>query len=158
MLPRKDNRVILDSTVKDAWGIPALRIECSHGETETTRIREQKLALSELMTLLGVNDARIPPIAAPPGSAIHECGTARMGTDPTNSVLDPDNQCWDARGLYVTDGACFPSQGYQNPTLTILALTARACAHALRNNGSELAGRQPTAKPRRSAALAAVDA
>jgi choline dehydrogenase-like flavoprotein len=158
MLPRKDNRVALDSTVKDAWGIPALRIECSHGEAETIRIREQKLALSELMTLLGVSNARIPPVAAPPGSAVHECGTARMGNDPANSVLDSDNQCWDARGLYVTDGACFPSQGYQNPTLTILALTARACAHALRNNGGELADRQPMAKPRRSAALSAADA
>lgn len=54
-----------------------------------------------------------------------------MGTDSSNSVLDPNNQCWDAQGLYVTDGASFPSQGSQNPTLTIMALTMRACAHAL---------------------------
>ncbi|MGY3411046.1 choline dehydrogenase-like flavoprotein [Bradyrhizobium sp. GM5.1] len=54
-----------------------------------------------------------------------------MGFDPATSVLDPSNQCWDAQGLYVTDGACFPSQGTQNPTLTILALTARACHHAV---------------------------
>ena len=54
-----------------------------------------------------------------------------MGTSPHNSVLDADNQCWDAWKLYVTDGACFPSQGTQNPTLTIMALTARACHHAL---------------------------
>jgi choline dehydrogenase-like flavoprotein len=64
---------------------------------------------------------------------VHECGTARMGNDPANSVLDPHNQCWDAQGLYVTDGACFSSQGNQNPTLTILALTARACDHAIRS-------------------------
>jgi len=56
-----------------------------------------------------------------------------MGDDPAKSVLDPYNECWDARGLYVTDGACFPSQGTQNPTLTILALTARACDHAFRS-------------------------
>jgi choline dehydrogenase-like flavoprotein len=62
---------------------------------------------------------------------LHECGTARMGQDPATSVLDPYNQCWDARGLYVTDSASFPSQAAQNPTLTLMALTARACAHAL---------------------------
>ena len=53
-----------------------------------------------------------------------------MGKDPASSVLDSNNQCWDARGLYVTDASCFPSQGTQNPTLTVLALTARACHHA----------------------------
>jgi choline dehydrogenase-like flavoprotein len=54
-----------------------------------------------------------------------------MGDSPADSVLDPYNQCWDAPGLYVTDAAAFPSQGAQNPTLTIMALTARACAHAM---------------------------
>ena len=63
-----------------------------------------------------------------PGAAIHEVGGARMGTDPARSVVDPDNQVWDVPGLNVTDGAAFPSIGIQNPTLTILALTARACA------------------------------
>jgi choline dehydrogenase-like flavoprotein len=56
-----------------------------------------------------------------------------MGEDPRHSVLDPNNQCWDAKGLYVTDGACFPSQGSQHPTLTIMALTARASHHALQH-------------------------
>ncbi len=59
-------------------------------------------------------------------------GPRRPG-DVERSVLDPNNRCWDAKGLYVTDGAAFPSQGAQNPTLTILALTARACTHAVRN-------------------------
>jgi choline dehydrogenase-like flavoprotein len=71
-----------------------------------------------------------------PGTAIHECGTARMGSAPENSVVDPHNECWDARGLYVTDGSAFPSQGVQNPTLTIMALTARACDYAVRKRGS----------------------
>jgi choline dehydrogenase-like flavoprotein len=75
---------------------------------------------------------RLDTMPAAPGSAIHECGTARMGTSPATSVLDPNNQCWDAQGLYVTDAASFPSQGLQNPTLTILALTARACDHVTR--------------------------
>jgi choline dehydrogenase-like flavoprotein len=135
MLPRHENKVNIDPSMKDAWGVPVLRIDCTYGEAEFARAREQSLVLHEIFDLAGAEIARIDDAPVPPGSAVHECGTARMGTDPANSVLDPDNQCWDAEGLYVTDGACFPSQGNQNPTLTILALTARACEHALANLG-----------------------
>jgi choline dehydrogenase-like flavoprotein len=135
MVPRRENKVLLDSSVKDAWGIPALRIECKHSNAELMRAREQKMALEVLFELIGARVNKIDEAPAPPGTAVHECGTARMGDDPTNSVLDPNNQCWDASGLYVTDGACFPTQGSQNPTLTILALTARACSHAVSNVG-----------------------
>jgi len=62
-----------------------------------------------------------------PGLAIHEVGTARMGSDPKKSVLNPYNQMWDAKNVFVTDGSCFVSQGCQNPTLTMMAITARAC-------------------------------
>jgi len=71
-----------------------------------------------------------PDRAAPPGTSVHECGGARLGSDAQISVLTPKNECWAMPGLYVTDGAALPSQGIQNPTLTIMALTARACAHA----------------------------
>jgi choline dehydrogenase-like flavoprotein len=131
MAPRIENRVTLDPEKRDAWGIPVLRIDCAHSEAELARAREQTRALQEIAELADVRLTRIDEAPRPPGSAFHECGTARMGTDPSNSVLDGYNQCWDARGLYLTDGACFPSQGFQNPTLTILALTARACQHAL---------------------------
>jgi choline dehydrogenase-like flavoprotein len=144
MLPRQQNRVMLDPLVKDAWGIPVLRIEFAHSDAELDRVREQSLTLSELIKLLDARSIRIDEAPAPPGSANHECGTARMGTDSTNSVLDPSNQCWDARGLYVTDGASFPSQGHQNPTLTILALAARACHHALWNIGRIIPAQRPT--------------
>ncbi len=137
MLPRAENRVTLDASQRDAWGIPTLRIDCAYGEAEMAQTRDQVRALQELADLAEVRLTRIDKAPQPPGSAIHECGTARMGTDPANSVLDPNNQCWDARGLYVTDAACFPSQGYQNPTLTILALTARACHRALSSMGRE---------------------
>jgi choline dehydrogenase-like flavoprotein len=130
MLPRSENRVTLDATRRDAWGIPILRIECSRSGAELARAADQNRALRELAEVASVKLLRIDEAPAPPGSAVHECGTARMGGDPATSVLDPDNQCWDARGLYVTDAASFPSQGTQNPTLTILALTARACSHA----------------------------
>jgi choline dehydrogenase-like flavoprotein len=132
MLPRSENRVTLDPKLRDAWGIPVLRIECAHSDSEFVRAREQITALQELAELAGVTLTAISEVPAPPGLAIHESGTARMGGDPANSVVDPHNQCWEARGLYVTDGASFPSQGSYNPTLTILALTARACDHALR--------------------------
>jgi choline dehydrogenase-like flavoprotein len=131
MLPRPENRVRLDAKRRDAWGIPVLYIDCRHGEAELAQAREQVSALRELADLAGVTLTKIDKIPEPPGMTMHECGTARMGLDPSTSVLDPHNQCWEARGLYVTDAACFPSQGTQNPTLTILALTARACDHAL---------------------------
>jgi choline dehydrogenase-like flavoprotein len=132
MLPRPENRVKLDPKRRDAWGIPVLHIDCRHGDAELAQAREQVAALRELADVAGVALTEIDETPQPPGMAMHECGTARMGDDPTTSVLDAHNQCWEARGLYVTDGACFPSQGTQNPTLTILALTARACDHALR--------------------------
>ncbi len=130
MLPRRENGVTLDRERRDAFGLPTLRIVCRHSEAERRRGEDQVRVVRELGELFGVRFTRRMTAPAVPGAAIHECGTARMGEDPRHAVLDPWNQCWDARGLYVTDGACFPSQGAQNPTLTILALTARACAHA----------------------------
>jgi choline dehydrogenase-like flavoprotein len=135
MLPRPDNQVTLDPGRRDAWGIPVLRIDCAFSDAELARAREQTAVLRQLVELVGVKITRLDELPEPPGSCIHEAGTARMGLSPSDSVLDPHNQCWEANGLYVTDGACFPSIGTQNPTLTILALTARACDHALQNLG-----------------------
>lgn len=132
MLPRQENLVTLDADRRDAWGISVLRIDCAHGREELARAREQAAALRELAEVADVTLSLIDETPAPPGSANHECGTARMGDHPANSVLDPHNECWEAKGLYLTDGACFPSQGTQNPTLTLLALTARACDYAAR--------------------------
>ena len=131
MLPRPENLVKLDAKRRDAWGIPVLHIDCRHGDAEMAQFRGQLSALWELAEVAGVALTKTDETPAPPGMAMHECGTARMGRDPSTSVLDPHNQCWEARGLYATDASCFPSQGTQNPTLTILALTARACDHAL---------------------------
>jgi choline dehydrogenase-like flavoprotein len=132
MIPRPENRITLDPNRRDAWGIPVLRIDCTYSDLELACARDQTRALREIAQLADVDLTRIHESPAPPGMSFHECGTARMGTNPENSVVDSNNECWDARGLYVTDGACFPSQGTQNPTLTILALTARACHHALK--------------------------
>lgn len=129
MFPRDDNRVTL-SARKDRWDIPVLNISVAHGETEKNIAKEQVDAVREVAALLGAQLNTTDVQASVPGSAIHEVGGARMGDDPVTSVIDPNNQCWQAKGLYVTDGACFPSIGLQNPTLTIMALTARACRHA----------------------------
>ena len=147
MLPRPQSRIALDRHRRDAWGIPVLHIDCAYDEPQLALARKQTRALQELAEVAGVSVRNIDKAPRPPGSAIHECGTARMGADPANSVLDPNNQCWDARGLYVTDGACFPSQGAQNPTLTILALTARACHHALIAMGRESSSTSSRAPP-----------
>jgi len=133
MLPRPDNHVRL-SDKKDAWGIPILHIDARHSEQELALAKDQAAALLEIADLADIRLNEPPGAPSPPGSAIHECGTARMGDDPTSSVLDPFNQCWDAPNLYVVDGAAFPSEGIQNPTLTILALTARACDNIVKNS------------------------
>jgi choline dehydrogenase-like flavoprotein len=132
MTPKRNNGVVLHPRRVDRWGIPILHIDCALGQAERRRASDQSTALRLLADIAGVSPSQADPAPGPPGSALHECGTARMGLDPATSVLNAHNECWDAAGLYVTDGASFPSQGSQNPTLTILALTARACAHALR--------------------------
>jgi choline dehydrogenase-like flavoprotein len=133
-LPRSENRIELNKERRDAWGIPTIRIEYSHSIADRIRARDQNAALREIAALAKVKLIRIDEQPAPPGTAVHESGTARMGEDPAASVLNPYNECWEASGLYVTDGSCFPSQGMQNPTLTILALTARACDDAVRRH------------------------
>jgi choline dehydrogenase-like flavoprotein len=136
VVPRAENRVTLDPERKDAWGNPTLQITYAFNDAERALAREMSSALEELAALANAKLSRLDRTPAAPGLAVHECGTARMGADAATSVLDPNNQCWSARGLYVTDGACFPSQGAQNPTLTIMALTARACDHALRTRSA----------------------
>lgn len=130
LLPDPENRVSL-SAKTDRWGVPILRISCAHGPVERQVAEGQKAALRDIAQVLDVklNSDRID--ISPPGSSIHECGGARMGAAPETSVTGPFNEVWDASGLYVTDGAAFPSMGIQNPTLTIMALTARACHHAV---------------------------
>ncbi|WP_083567174.1 GMC family oxidoreductase [Hyphomicrobium sp. CS1GBMeth3] len=130
--PRVENRVTLDASRRDAYGNPALRIDFRYSSAENDVAKEMAAALTELAGLAGAKLHGLESKPAIPGTSVHECGTARMGTDPTSSVLDSHNACWDVPGLYITDGASFPSQGAQNPTLTIMALTARACHHAVR--------------------------
>lgn len=136
--PTARNRVSLSKTKTDKWGAPALRIDMQWGEGEHALAQTMSHALDELFTALEAKVLLWPKGPANPGTSVHECGGARLGTDAQTSVLTPDNECWAMPGLYVTDGASLPSQGIQNPTLTIMALTARACAHVTRPEAAAL--------------------
>jgi choline dehydrogenase-like flavoprotein len=130
-LPRWDNHVSINKDVVDAWGIPALHIEMEHGDNEQKLCDDAGDNAAEMLEAAGakyVSARKGPP--APPGLAIHEVGTARMGNDPKTSVLNKWCQAHDVKNLFVTDGACYVSSACQNPTLTMMALTARACEYA----------------------------
>lgn len=127
VLPSSENRVSIDPEVTDAWGIPALHVECAYGENEERMVADAVACMREMVEEAGLVVEAAYEEPSPPGLSTHEMGTARMGDDPETSVLDPRNRCWEVDNLYLTDGACFPTSGYQNPTLTIMALTVRAC-------------------------------
>lgn len=137
MKPHHANRISLDPDNCDALGAPRLRIHCEPTSTDPAASVRRTEALRELADLAGASLHRIDESPLAPGLAAHACGTARMGATAAESVLDPFNQCWEARGLYVTDAAAMVSQGSVGPALTVMALTARACAHALQNSPQE---------------------
>jgi choline dehydrogenase-like flavoprotein len=131
MLPNPNNRATLHPTLVDAWGIPTLHIECGWSDNELAIHRDMNVTAAELLEAAGAKDIR-PDARGPstPGNTNHEMGTARMGRDPKTSVLNGWNQAWDVPNVFVTDGACMASSGNQNPSLTYMALTARACHYA----------------------------
>jgi choline dehydrogenase-like flavoprotein len=130
-LPRRDNRVELDPIKEDAWGIPALRIHCVWSENETLMLQDMAVTAAEMLEAGGATDIETFVEDNPPGLTIHEMGTARMGRDPSTSVLNAHNQMHDVANLFVTDGAAMASSACQNPSLTYMALTARACDFAV---------------------------
>jgi choline dehydrogenase-like flavoprotein len=131
MLPRHDNYLTLDQDTTDAWGLPALRIECTLGENELAMRRDMMEAGVEMLEAAGCTEVTASDNDYRPGEGIHEMGTARMGRDPRTSVLNANNQLHDVPNVFVTDGACMTSSGCQNPSLTYMALTARAANFAV---------------------------
>jgi choline dehydrogenase-like flavoprotein len=131
MLPRRENSMTLDPEVKDAWGIPVPRFHCTLGENELAMRRDMTAAAAEMLEAAGCTDVQTWEDAYRPGEGIHEMGTARMGRDPGTSVLNRWNQLHDAPNVFVTDGACMASAACQNPSLTYMALTARAADSAV---------------------------
>ena len=126
-LPRFDNFVELDADKKDAWGIPVLRIHASYGENEQAMAKAMRQDIGDILDAMKVRNPQAPSEQLSIfGKNIHECGTARMGTNAKNSVLNAYNQVHEVKNLFVTDGACFVTQGCYEPTLTIMALSVRA--------------------------------
>jgi choline dehydrogenase-like flavoprotein len=130
-LPNHNNYVDVDKEKPDAWGIPTLKIHCAWSENELAMSKDIAIQAGEMLAAAGAQDIEIFQQISPPGLAIHEMGTARMGRDPKTSVLNAHNQAHDARNLFMTDGACMVSSSCVNPSLTYMALTARTCDFAV---------------------------
>jgi choline dehydrogenase-like flavoprotein len=130
-LPNHRNFVEIDKNTVDAWGIPSLKIHCAFGENEFAIRKDMAMSAAEMLSLAGARAIEPFTDDDPPGFSSHEMGTARMGRDPKTSVLNEWNQAHDIKNLFVTDGACMTSSSCVNPSLTYMALTARACDHAV---------------------------
>ena len=127
VLPSFENCITLDESLMDSCGLPVPCIHYVYGDNERNMAVHGQNAVREIIEALDFKLMIAHDETLPGGTRAHELGMARMGTTPDDSVLNAYNQCWDVNNLFVTDGACFPSAGNVGPTLTIMALTARAC-------------------------------
>jgi len=143
-LARRENRLTLSGEVRDAWGIPAAHIDFSWGENEAKMLADMRAQIREIVGMIGgvcgswADFFRVPLMGGHirkmerdtetvPGQYVHELGGARMGTSASSSVLNSYAQSWEVPNLFATDGACWVSAGWQNPTHTQMAITARTC-------------------------------
>jgi choline dehydrogenase-like flavoprotein len=131
MLPDPTNKITLDKTVKDKWGLNVLNIDCELKENEKKMRKDIVADAQEMLEKAGVKNVIPNNSEGTPGRGIHEMGTARMGRDPKTSVLNGNNQVWDAPNVFVTDGAFMASSSCVNPSLTYMAFTARAAEFAV---------------------------
>jgi choline dehydrogenase-like flavoprotein len=131
-LPSHANYVELDKEKVDAWGIPVLKIHCAWSDNERAIRSDMAATAAEMLASAGARQIQTFIDDDPPGFSIHEMGTARMGRDPKSSVLNSFNQAHDVKNLFVSDGAAMVSSSCVNPSLTYMALTARACDYAVR--------------------------
>jgi len=131
ILPYADNRVTLNTSVKDKYGLPTLTFDVSIRENEKAMRKDMAAAAAEMLEAAGFKKIIAGDQGYSPGLGIHEMGTARMGRDPKTSVLNAHNQMHECRNVYITDGAAMTSAACVNPSLTYMALTARAAAHAV---------------------------
>jgi choline dehydrogenase-like flavoprotein len=131
MLPHHDNKISIDKTKTDKWGLNVLAIDCELRENEKKMRKDCVDDAIEMLTAAGVKDVKGHDGDGTPGKGIHEMGTARMGRDRKTSVVNGNNQVWDAPNVFVTDGAFMASSSCVNPSLTYMAFTARAAAFAV---------------------------
>jgi choline dehydrogenase-like flavoprotein len=131
ILPYHENKITLDKTKKDKWGLPVLAIDCEIKENEKKMRIDMQNDAVEMLQAAGLKEVKGNESGYSFGMGIHEMGTARMGKDPKTSVLNAHNQVWDCQNVFVTDGACMTSASCVNPSLTYMALTARAVDFAV---------------------------
>jgi choline dehydrogenase-like flavoprotein len=131
MLPDHSNKISLNKNVKDKWGLPVLDMDVEMKANELKMRVDMKADAKEMLEAAGVKKIQEYDWGYNVGMGIHEMGTARMGRDPKTSVLNANNQVWDALNVFVTDGACMTSASCVNPSLTYMALTARAADFAV---------------------------
>jgi choline dehydrogenase-like flavoprotein len=131
MLPYEDNRVWLDKTKKDEWGIPILHTDIYWHENEDAMAKDAVVQMAEMLEKAGLKNVQSEDNHQAPGKDIHEMGGCRMGNDPKTSMLNKWNQLHKVKNVFVTDGACMTSSACQNPSLTYMAITARAADYAV---------------------------
>ena len=131
MLPYHENKISLDKNKKDKWGLPVLAMDAVLKENEFKMRKDMRDEAIAMMEASGVKNITSWDNGHEIGDGIHEMGSARMGNDPKTSVLNKWNQVWDAQNVFVTDGAFMVSSACQNPSLTYMAMTARAANHAV---------------------------
>jgi choline dehydrogenase-like flavoprotein len=130
-LPYYENKVTLDKNKKDKWGLAALNIDCEFKENEKKMRIDMRNSGAEMLEAAGIKNVGSYDNMPAPGFCIHEMGTARMGKDPKTSVLNKWNQMHEAKNVFITDGSAMASSACQNPSLTYMALTARAADFAV---------------------------
>ena len=130
-LPYFDNKITLDPDKKDSWGLPLVRIHSEYHANEEAMRKDIQASAEEMLHSAGFTNIQAFSRNDPAGTAVHEMGTARMGKDPHSSVLNGFNQMHEIKNIFITDGSCMTSAGTQNPSLTYMALTARACDYAV---------------------------
>ena len=130
-LPYHENKLGLSETEKDDWDMPLLKVDAEYKANELNMQKDMLDSAIEMMEKANFKNIEIVPMNRNFGLNIHEMGTARMGKSPKTSVLNKFNQVWGCENVFVTDGSCMTSSACQNPSLTYMALTARAADHAV---------------------------
>ena len=131
-LPYTDNRITLSKDKTDKWGRPILVVDCEFRDNEKAMNKDMAATMEEMLDAAGYKDVKVNNVMSFPGNANHEMGTARMGDDRKTSVLNAFNQMHDAPNVFITDGSCMTSGSCVNPSMTYMALTARACDYAVK--------------------------
>lgn len=130
-LPYYENKATINKDKKDKWGLPTLDIDCEFKDNEMAMRKDMMNSAAEMLEAAGLKNVSTYDSMPAPGFCIHEMGTARMGRDPKTSVLNGFNQMHDVKNVFITDGACMTSSACQNPSITYMALTARAADFAV---------------------------